>query len=246
MIGFEQLNNMQQKAVMQTEGPVLVLAGAGSGKTGALTVRIAHLLETGVKPWNILAITFTNKAAKEMRERVDKLVGQGAEDIWISTFHSTCVRILRRRISHLDYDGQFSIYDADESGKSHEGSIQTPEYEPHRQEFFRACSHFSDQQTEKGNDRWEDYAKTVDPFDIKGKRLAKVYQLYQQLLKESNALDFDDLIYKTVLLFRTHPEVLDKYQERFRYIMVDSCRILTHLSMNWCTCWRQNTRICVW
>ena len=102
MIGFEQLNNMQQKAVMQTEGPVLVLAGAGSGKTGALTVRIAHLLETGVKPWNILAITFTDKAAKEMRERVDKLVGQGAEDIWISTFHSTCVRILRRENSHLD------------------------------------------------------------------------------------------------------------------------------------------------
>ena len=117
MIGFEQLNDMQKKAVLQTEGPVLILAGAGSGKTGALTVRIAHLLETGVKPWNILAITFTNKAAREMRERVEKLVGDGARDMWISTFHSTCVRILRREIHHLDYDNQFSIYDGDDQEK---------------------------------------------------------------------------------------------------------------------------------
>ena len=221
MIGFEQLNNMQQKAVMQTEGPVLVLAGAGSGKTGALTVRIAHLLETGVKPWNILAITFTNKAAKEMRERVDKLVGQGAEDIWISTFHSTCVRILRREISHLDYDGQFSIYDADDQEKVMKEVFKRLNMSPIDKSFSvrAAISQISKQKEEMVS--WEDYAKTVDPFDIKGKRLAKVYQLYQQLLKESNALDFDDLIYKTVLLFRTHPEVLDKYQERFRYIMVD-------------------------
>ena len=117
MIGFDKLNDMQKKAVLQTEGPVLILAGAGSGKTGALTVRIAHLLETGVKPWHILAITFTNKAAKEMRERVEKLVGDTARAMWISTFHSTCVRILRREIQHLDYENQFSIYDSDDQEK---------------------------------------------------------------------------------------------------------------------------------
>ena len=117
MIGFDRLNPMQQKAVLKTEGPVLVLAGAGSGKTGALTVRIAHLIENGVKPWNILAITFTNKAAKEMRERVNGLIGDKDQDIWVSTFHSTCVRILRRDIDKIDYSRDFSIYDTDDQEK---------------------------------------------------------------------------------------------------------------------------------
>lgn len=221
MIGFEQLNNMQQKAVLQTEGPVLVLAGAGSGKTGALTVRIAHLLETGVKPWNILAITFTNKAAKEMRERVTALVGNSAKDIWISTFHATCVQILRREIRHLDFDTQFSIYDADDQEKVMKEVFKRLNMSPIDKSFSlkSAMSQISHQKEEMVS--WEDFAKTVDPLDLKAKRLSKVYQLYQQLLKENNALDFDDLIYKTVLLFRTHPDVLEKYQERFRYIMVD-------------------------
>lgn len=221
MIGFEQLNDMQQKAVLQTEGPVLVLAGAGSGKTGALTVRIAHLLETGVKPWNILAITFTNKAAKEMRERVNALVGTGATDIWISTFHATCVQILRREIRHLDFDTQFSIYDTDDQEKVMKEVFKRLNMSPIDKSFSlkSAMAQISHQKEEMVS--WEDFAKTVDPLDLKAKRLAKVYQLYQQLLKENNALDFDDLIYKTVLLFRTHPEVLEKYQERFRYIMVD-------------------------
>ena len=117
MINFEQLNNMQQKAVLQIDGPVLVLAGAGSGKTGALTVRISHMIEQGICPWNIFAITFTNKAAKEMRERVNTLVGEDAKDVWVSTFHSTCVRILRSEIHHLDFNRHFSIYDSDDQDK---------------------------------------------------------------------------------------------------------------------------------
>ncbi len=221
MIGFEQLNEMQQKAVLQKDGPVLVLAGAGSGKTGALTVRIAHLLETGVKPWNILAITFTNKAAKEMKERVHKLVKDGAEEIWISTFHATCVRILRREIHHLDYDGQFSIYDADDQEKLMREVFKQLDFATTDKSFSvkGAMSIISSLKEEMIP--WEDYLKTADPSDLKASRVAKVYRLYQKRLKENNALDFDDLIYKTVMLFRNHPDVLDKYQERFRYIMVD-------------------------
>ncbi len=221
MIGFEQLNTMQQKAVLQQEGPVLVLAGAGSGKTGALTVRIAHLLETGVKPWNILAITFTNKAAKEMRERVDALAGSAAADIWISTFHSTCVRILRREIHHLDYDNQFSIYDADDQEKIMKEVFKQLNYSPVDKSFSSRAAMAAISKQKEEMVSWEEYAKSIDLADIRMMKTAKVYQLYQKMLKENNALDFDDLIYKTVLLFRNHPEVLEKYQERFRYIMVD-------------------------
>lgn len=221
MIGFERLNDMQKKAVLQTEGPVLVLAGAGSGKTGALTVRIAHLLEKGIKPWHILAITFTNKAAKEMKERVQQLIGDDAKNIWISTFHATCVRILRAEIQHLDYDTQFSIYDADDQEKIMKEVFKQLSLSSIDKSFSvrTAIAQISKQKEEMTS--WQEYAQTVDALDLKGKRLAKVYELYQKLLKESNALDFDDLIYKTVLLFRQHPEVLEKYQERFRYIMVD-------------------------
>ncbi len=221
MIGFERLNDMQKKAVLQTEGPVLVLAGAGSGKTGALTVRIAHLLEKGIKPWHILAITFTNKAAKEMKERVQQLIGDDAKNIWISTFHATCVRILRAEIQHLDYDTQFSIYDADDQEKIMKEVFKQLSLSPIDKSFSvrTAIAQISKQKEEMTS--WQEYAQTVDALDLKGKRLAKVYELYQKLLKESNALDFDDLIYKTVLLFRQHPEILEKYQERFRYIMVD-------------------------
>ena len=221
MIGFEQLNDMQQKAVLQTEGPVLILAGAGSGKTGALTVRIAHLLETGVKPWNILAITFTNKAAREMRERVDALTGHGAADVWISTFHSACVRILRREIHHLDYDNQFSIYDTDDQEKVMREAFKRLNFSTTDKSFSVKSALAAISRLKEELVSWEDYAKTVDTDDLRASRVAKTYRIYQQLLKENNALDFDDLIYKTVLLFRSCPDVLDKYQERFRYIMVD-------------------------
>ncbi|NLK38521.1 MAG: DNA helicase PcrA [Epulopiscium sp.] len=221
MVAFESLNPMQKEAVLQKDGPVLVLAGAGSGKTGALTVRIAHLIEEGVKPWNILAITFTNKAAKEMKERVEKLVPEGAKDIWISTFHSTCVRILRREIHHLDYDNGFSIYDADDQEKIMKECFKQLNLSITDKSFTvkAAMSAISKQKEELIS--WEAYAQKVDKMDIRSLKIAQVYQVYQKRLKDSNALDFDDLIYKTVQLFRSHPQVLDKYQERFRYIMVD-------------------------
>lgn len=221
MIGFEQLNEMQQKAVLQIEGPLLVLAGAGSGKTGALTVRIAHLLETGIKPWNMLAITFTNKAAKEMKERVQKLVGDAANEIWISTFHATCVRILRREIQHLDYDKDFSIYDTDDQEKLMRDVFKQLYFNTTDKAFSVKSAMAAISKLKEEMISWEDNAKKTDPMDIKGVKIAKVYQIYQKNLKENNALDFDDLIYKTVLLFRTHPDVLEKYQDRFRYIMVD-------------------------
>lgn len=221
MIGFEQLNEMQKKAVLQQEGPVLILAGAGSGKTGALTVRIAHMLENGIKPWHILAITFTNKAAKEMRERVEKLVGEAAQDMWISTFHSTCVRILRREIHHLDYESQFSIYDAEDQEKLMRECFKRLNFSTTDKSFSikGAMAIISSLKEEMVS--WEEYAQKADANDLKAVRIAKVYQIYQKMLKENNALDFDDLIYKTVLLFRQFPDVLEKYQERFRYIMVD-------------------------
>lgn len=220
MIGFEKLNPMQQQAVLKQEGPVLILAGAGSGKTGALTVRIAHLLKSGVKPWNILAITFTNKAAKEMRQRVDALAGSGAADVWVSTFHSTCVRILRREIDKLGYDRSFSIYDSDDQERVMKEAFKTLNFGLMDKTFpvKAAITEISRQKEELVS--FEDYYKTTDN-DPRKVKIAKVYQVYQSLLKKNNALDFDDLIYKTVLLFRTQPEVLNAWQERFKYIMVD-------------------------
>ena len=246
MIGFEALNDMQKKAVLQTEGPVLILAGAGSGKTGALTVRIAHLLETGVKPWNILAITFTNKAAKEMRERVEKLVGDTARDMWISTFHSTCVRILRREIQHLDYENQFSIYDSDDQEKIMREAFKRLNMSTTDKSFsvkgaMSIISHLKEEMTS-----WEDYAQHVDKNDLKAVRIAKVYQTYQKMLKENNALDFDDLIYKTVLLFRQFPDVLEKYQEDSAISWWTNIRIRIQASMSWWQCLRRNIKTSAW
>ena len=221
MIGYDELNPMQQKAVKQKDGAVLILAGAGSGKTGALTVRIADMLEHGISPYNILAITFTNKAAKEMRARVDKLAGPSAEHVWISTFHSTCVQILRREIEKLDYSRDFSIYDADDQEKVmkevfKELNLSITDKTYTVRGVVSAISHLKEEMIS-----WEDYAKEVDKADMRAYKTSRVYELYQKRLRRNNALDFDDLIYKTVLLFRTNPDVLNVYQERFKYIMVD-------------------------
>ena len=216
---YDTLNDRQREAVFKTKGPVLILAGAGSGKTRVLTHRISYLIEhEGVQPWNILAITFTNKAAGEMRERVDDLIGHGAEAVWVSTFHSTCVRILRRYIDRIGYDTNFTIYDTDDSKNiikevCKKLQIDTKQYK--ERTLMSAISSAKDElisPTEYALNAMGDFSK---------QKIAAVYQEYQAALKKNNALDFDDLIVKTVELFRTCPDVLDYYQERFRYIMVD-------------------------
>lgn len=221
MSKYDGLNSMQQEAVYHTEGPVLILAGAGSGKTRVLTHRIAYLIEEkGINPWNIMAITFTNKAAQEMRERVDKIVGFGSESIWVSTFHSSCVRILRRYIDRLGYDNNFTIYDTDDQKTVVKEvckrlNIDTKMYK--ERSLMAAISSAKDELVSPEEFRLNASAST----DWGSQTVARVYDAYQKQLKQNNALDFDDLIVKTVELFQNCPEVLDSYQERFRYIMVD-------------------------
>ena len=216
---YDTLNEPQREAVYYTEGPLLILAGAGSGKTRVLTHRIAYLIEEkGVNPWNILAITFTNKAAGEMRERVDRLVGFGSESIWVSTFHSMCVRILRRHISLLGYDTNFTIYDADVQKTLMKDvckllQIDTKIYK--ERALLAAVSHAKNELVTP-----EEFRLNAGG-DFSQRKIAEVYEEYEKQLKANNALDFDDLLIKTVQLFQTQADVLEYYQERFRYIMVD-------------------------
>lgn len=216
---YDTLNKEQKEAVFHTEGPLLILAGAGSGKTRVLTHRIAYLIEEkGINPWNILAITFTNKAAGEMRERVNSIVQSGAESIWVSTFHSTCVRILRRYIDHLGYDNNFTIYDSDDQKtliKDVCKYLQVDTKVFKERTLINAISSAKDELIMP-----EEFL--INAGDDFGKlKIAKVYQEYEKQLRSNNALDFDDLLVKTVQLFQTQPEILEYYQNRFRYIMVD-------------------------
>ena len=216
---LDALNEPQRQAVMATDGPLLILAGAGSGKTRVLTHRTAYLIEEcGVNPYNIMAITFTNKAAGEMRERIDQMVGYGSESIWVCTFHSTCVRILRRYIDRLGFGTNFTIYDSDDQKTLMKDickrlEIDTKMYK--EKMFLSAISSAKDE--------------LIDPIEFETRaagdyvkrKQAQVYREYQQALKQNNALDFDDLIMKTVELFKLDKEVLASYQDRFRYIVVD-------------------------
>ena len=215
---YDTLNEQQQEAVFCTEGPLLLLAGAGSGKTRVLTHRIAYLMDQGVNPYHIMAITFTNKAAKEMRERVDDLVGYGAEHIWVSTFHSTCVRILRRHIDKLGYGNSFTIYDADDQKSLIKQICKQYKIDTKMMPERKIINEIS---SAKDEFMTPSEYETRHQYDFKKKKIAQIYKEYQRQLKANNALDFDDLIFKTVELFQFHPEVLDYYQERFRYIMVD-------------------------
>lgn len=216
---YDNLSSMQQEAVFHTEGPLLILAGAGSGKTRVLTHRAVYLIEEkGINPYHIMAITFTNKAAGEMRERIDQLVEVGAESIWVSTFHSTCVRILRRHIDRLGYDTHFTIYDTDDQKNLMKEickrmEIDTKLYK--ERSFLSVISKAKDELISP-----EEFALRAAGDFVK-ERQAAVYREYQALLLKNNALDFDDLIVKAVELLRQDGQVLDYYQERFRYIMVD-------------------------
>ena len=218
-MNLEGLNPMQQQAVQYTEGPLLILAGAGSGKTRVLTHRIAYLIdEKGVNPINIMAITFTNKAAGEMRERVDQIVGYGSEAVWVSTFHSTCVRILRRYIDRIGYDHNFTIYDTDDSKNIMKDVCKKLNIDTKRLKERAILSQISKLKDELiSPERYYQEAQA----DFTKKTIADAYMEYQEQLRKNNALDFDDLIVKTVELFRADAEVLGYYQERFRYIMVD-------------------------
>ena len=216
---YDTLNPMQKEAVLHTEGPLLILAGAGSGKTRVLTHRIAYLIEEKeVNPWNILAITFTNKAAGEMRERVDSLVGFGAENIWVSTFHSTCVRILRRYIEHLGYTTSFSIYDSDDQKTLMKQVFKTLDIDTKQYKERSVLGIISSVKDKLISP--EEFLLNAGQ-DFRQKKVGEIYREYQNQLKKNNALDFDDLIVKTVELFQNDSQILDYYQERFRYIMVD-------------------------
>ncbi len=216
---YDTLNDKQKEAVFTTEGPLLLLAGAGSGKTRVLTHRIAYLIENnGVNPWNILAITFTNKAAGEMRDRVDKLVGFGSESVWVATFHATCVRILRRHIDLIGFGTNFAIYDTDDQKSVMKEVIKKLELDPKQYKERSILNTISSAKDELISP--EEYKKNV-AGDFRKEKIAIAYQEYQNTLQKNNALDFDDIIVKTIELFRLYPEVLNNYQERFRYIMVD-------------------------
>ena len=216
---YENMNEKQMEAVCQTEGPVLILAGAGSGKTRVLTHRAAYLIEEkGVSPYHIMAITFTNKAAGEMRDRIDQIVGLGSESIWVTTFHATCVRFLRRYADRIGFDTRFTIYDADDQKQLMKDickrlQIDTKNFS--EKMFLNAISHAKDELVD------EIAYQNKTQGDFKKTKIAEVYCEYQKMLRKNNAFDFDDLIMKTVELFRKDAEVLEGYQERFRYIMVD-------------------------
>lgn len=216
---YDTLNEEQKKGVLTTEGPVLLLAGAGSGKTRVLTHRIAYLIdELGVNSWNIMAITFTNKAAGEMKERVERLVGMGSESIWVTTFHSTCVRILRRYADRLGYENNFTIYDADDQKSVMKDvckHLQIDTKQLKERTILSAVSSAKDELI--AADEYEIKAMG----DFRKQKIASAYKEYQNILKKNNAMDFDDLIMNTVALFQSCPDVLDYYQKRFRYIMVD-------------------------
>lgn len=216
---FSALNEMQQQAIFHTEGPVLILAGAGSGKTTVLVNRIAYIIRAGLaQPWQILAITFTNKAAGELKDRIEAVGGDGADEVWASTFHSTCARILRRDGERLGFSSHFTIYDTDDSRRLMKEILKQLNIDEKFLSHKTVLNEIS-----KYKDKMKSPAKVKESsvYDSRLKYIAEAYELYQQRLKTSDAMDFDDLIGYTIELFEKHPDVLEHYQNRFHYIMVD-------------------------
>lgn len=241
-MNLQGLNDQQRKAAETLEGPVLILAGAGSGKTRALTYRIANLIDHGVAPWNILAITFTNKAAKEMRERVSALVSHGADDIWVSTFHSMCARILRRDIEKLGYSRSFTIYDDDDQSSVLKEIFKQLGIDEKTLSLREMKVKISDAKNRLlGPDDW--FMESAK--DFRSQQIHDIYDAYERKLRSANALDFDDLMVKTLELFADHPPVLESYRDKFRYVHVDEyqdtnfaqyslVKLLTQKSRNIC------------
>ena len=215
---FKDLNPEQQKAVKCLDGPLLIMAGAGSGKTRALTCRIANLIAHDIPPWNILAITFTNKAANEMKSRAEKLIGVKARDVWISTFHSFCAQLLRREIEIAgEFNRNFAIFTASDSKAIVKQCVS--ELRLDEEKFSTVQFKISDLKNELID--CATYKEQTRNKDAYTRIFANIYELYQKKLRENNALDFDDLIFYVVKIFKQFPDVLDKYQNQFKYISVD-------------------------
>lgn len=216
---LEGLNDKQYEAVVNTDGPCLVIAGAGSGKTKVLTHKIAYLLEEkDVKPWNILAITFTNKAANEMKERVENLVGEAAKDMWIGTFHSICVKILRRFIDRIGFDHSFVIFDTSDQRTLIKECLKDLQIDDKM--FTDRIVQFEISNAKNDMKEPEEY-EAISKGDYRKEKIASVYRLYQKRLKENNAIDFDDIINYTIKIFKENEDVLDYYTNKFNYILVD-------------------------
>ncbi len=243
-MNLDNLNPMQREAVTHTKGPVLVLAGAGSGKTTVLVNRIAYIIENdGVSPFNILAITFTNKAAKEMYERIEQILGSTAEDMWISTFHSACVKILRRTIQLLGYERDFVIYDSADSLTVIKECLKELDMDEKLYPPRMMASLIS---KAKDNMQEPDVFEAANERNFFNKKVAEVYALYQKKLKRNNAVDFDDIILNTVKIFSENPDVLERYQQRFKYILVDEYQDTNNVQYMLISLLAQGTRnICV-
>ncbi len=241
-MNLQGLNREQRKAAETLEGPVLILAGAGSGKTRALTYRIANLIDHGVAPWHILAITFTNKAAKEMKERVNQLVGESGNDVWVSTFHAMCARILRRDIEKLGYSRSFTIYDDDDQASVLKELYKTLNIDEKNMNPREVRAKISDAKNRLlGPDDWF----MESSRDFRSQQFHDLYSAYEKKLRHSNALDFDDLLVRTLELFADHPPVLESYRDKFQYVHVDEyqdtnfaqyslVKLITHKSRNLC------------
>ena len=216
---LEGLNDKQKEAVLQTEGPCLVIAGAGSGKTKVLTHKIVYLIEEkGIKPWNILAITFTNKAANEMKERITKLIGENANNMWIGTFHSICVRILRKYIDRIGFNSDFVIFDTSDQRTLIKQCIKQMNLDDKIFTDRSVLAEISNAKNEMLTPMQYDLRTNGE---IRKQKIAGVYEIYQRKLKENNALDFDDIINSTIQILTENPDVLEYYSEKFKYVLVD-------------------------
>ena len=253
-MNLDMLNPQQRKAAETLNGPVLILAGAGSGKTRALTYRVANLIDSGVEPWRILAITFTNKAAREMQERIVELVGDKAEDVWVSTFHAMCAKILRRDIEKLGYKRSFSIYDEDDQKSVLKNTLKALDIDDKAFTIRELKSKISDA---KNNLHTPDEWFMESAKDFRSQQIHDIFTEYEKRLRSANALDFDDLLMRTLELFANHPPVLKSYQQRFSHVLVDEyqdtnfaqyqlVKLLTQESRNLCVVGDDDQSIYSW